>query len=160
MKVYSAEDFVSVLAYNLDRKYPEEVMLRAELYAVVQGLLTSLRWSALRKASHLVKQGEAIEPIHNIETTDRFASEWMQRQEVVDRIVHTSGFPEELSESVLAIIEEIVDSTIRKEGSISIDDIGVIHSPQSGHYSIDLVKPLCMGSSSRMMAVGYQKATK
>jgi hypothetical protein len=159
MRSYTTEDFVGALAVELDEKYPEGI-LEDELYAAVQGLLTSLRWGALRMAKGLVQQGRVVEPIVNIETTDHFASEWMERREVIDRIMHTSGFPEDMSESALTAMEKIVDAAIRLEGSVKIADIGSIKSTQSRRYSIDLVKPMCIAGSPRSMTADHKRASK
>jgi hypothetical protein len=150
------EDFVSGLAYRLGERYAEEPILAVELYSAVQGLFTSLRWTVLRRAKQIAKDGELTECVSNIETTDHFASEWMSRREIVDRIMLTSGFNEEMSDYTLSAMEDIVDSALRDMPSVRIAGIGDIHSPEYPRYYIDLVTALSVGGgSAQSMIVGH-----
>jgi hypothetical protein len=154
MRNYRIEDFISALAYRLDTRYPEDTILAAELYAAVQALFTSLRWTALRRAKQLMNGGLLGEGVFSIETTDHFASEWMSRQEIVDRIMCTSGFDEAMSAYTLDAMEEIVDLALTGEATVkgatvTIAGVGDIQSPAYPRYFINLVASLSVAGGSR-----------
>ncbi|MEK6320821.1 MAG: hypothetical protein AABN33_03965 [Acidobacteriota bacterium] len=154
MRKYKLEDFIAALAYRLDTKYPEETVLEAELYASVQALFTSLRWTALRLAKKLLDGGLLGEGVSKLETTDHFASEWMSREEIVYRIMDTTGFNEEMSAYSLSAIEEIVDSALSEEAivrgaTVTIVGIGDIQSLGYPRYRINLVATLSVVPRSK-----------
>lgn len=146
---YDLPDLVSRLAYRLDEKYAEESILAVELSAVVQALFTSLRWSVLRSAKQIARGEEFTERVLNIETTDHFATEWMDRGEIIDRIMLTSGLNEEMSADALSAIEEVVDSGLVGLTSVRIVGIGDIRSTEFPRYYIELDVKLSVGGSAK-----------
>src|SRR5215216_2576407 len=152
MKTLTAEDLISTLATQLEKDYPDEVFLSEEMYAVTHGLFNSLRWAALKKAKQLAQAGELNEPMNILDTTDHFCSEWLERHEVVDCIMHTSGLDEEISAFILRSIERTIDYYLAFD-SVAVDFLGRIEQPEQPRYHIELANTLSVQPNA-------QKATQ
>lgn len=127
----------------LEREFPGEEFLEVELYAVFQALFGSLRWAALRNCKEISGSQGVTEDFAVLETTDHFSSKWLERQEIVDRIVHTSGLSQELSDAALRALESIIDNRLREfREPVDLEDIGRIEAHDLHAYRIEFAERL------------------
>jgi|GEM_PF-3160449 hypothetical protein len=137
-KVISVQLYIDTLMSNLHERYPNEQFLLEEIDAIIQALMNSISWSALRTAQAEAQNGIIVRPVEMLETVDHFCTNVMSREEIVSRISDTSGLSDEISVQALEIIESITDSMLGDAGQIFIEHIGTIFRHESGAYSIAL----------------------
>jgi hypothetical protein len=122
-------DFVVV---NLKVEYPDQDFLPIEVAGVLKGFLISLRWSVLRSAQSK-KETDPYSAIDELITQDRFATEWVTRAELVDRISYTSGLDGAMSEITLRVIEGVVQRQIEETGTAELESVGTIQAEGAGY---------------------------
>jgi hypothetical protein len=140
------DSLLVTLGLELTDLFPTEEFLEVELSAVIQALFTSLRWAALRKAKETANGNALVDEIKDLTTEDHFASAWLDRRELLDRISHTSGLNEEQANHSLRIIESLVDTKFSEwDRSVQIEGICTISAPEFPRYSIELGQELAVG---------------
>ena len=127
---------VELLASELHHAFPNEEFLRIEIEGVLQGLINSIRWTAVKTAYAEFDSGNLFR-VESITTVDHFSTDIMPRADIVNRICDTSGLDEQTSSYALGVIEKSLDERIKKYGAVQVEYIGTI--TQSGaRYVIDL----------------------
>lgn len=144
MATYEIKYFLTQLNDELSKKFPDEQFLYEELDGIMQGLINSVRWSALRFAQTRVEDGYLFK-VESVETADHFCSEWMGREEIVDRIENTSGLPTDIASYALSLIEITIDNVVFHEKTpeaLEIENLGTIQPGRNKEYIIDLGREL------------------
>ena len=122
--------------------FPEEDFLQEELYGVIRGVITSLRWAALEEAQDYCEEGKLTKPVDTIRTTEHFTHRSIGRQEIIDRIANTSGLDEEMSSQALTTIENAIDGALEHDSIVEVELVGRIQSTPTHEYFIELDKNL------------------
>lgn len=143
MTEYSNKQLIFDLFNHLSEKYPDEQFLNEELNGILQGLINSLRWTALRYAKQQLSEGNAFEA-KILETNNIFASDLMENEEILFRLENTSGLSQEIANEALSYISFIVDRTVSEEKQIIIENIGSIESNGDKRYCITLGSDLAI----------------
>jgi|SRR5688572_15861584 len=127
---------VELLASELRQAFPNEEFLRIEIEGVLQGLINSIRWTAIRTAYAELNSGNLFR-VESITTADHFSTDIMPRGDIVNRICDTSGLDEQTSSYALGVIEKSLDERIKQYGAIQVEYIGTITQSGVG-YVIEL----------------------
>jgi hypothetical protein len=143
---YPKELVASSVGEALMSRFPGEQFLPEELNGVYEAIVNSLRWAAIREAKYNSENGGLFK-LELLETTDRFCTERMTREEIVARIKNTSGLDVEMSAAALSTVESIVDSIVYPKGDepaidLLLEFIGTIKGLEGYRYSIELTKQL------------------
>ena len=138
------KDILQTLNKGLISEYSEEQFLPEELEAVMQAIINSIRWSAIRYAEAQVLEGNPFE-VETLLTVDHFCTEWMERDEIVCRIEHTSGLTYDQSVYALRYVEFLVDTYINGIDP-EIEHLGLIRDAENGRYVIELAGDLKISS--------------
>jgi hypothetical protein len=112
---------------HLNASFPEAEFVFAELDSIMIGLYNSIRWSIVRRAD-----SEPGRPVLDLPTTDCFASPWMSRDEIVQRISDTSGLEDEMADIALRSIESAVRLSLSENDALAIPPLGVITKGRHG----------------------------
>jgi catabolite regulation protein CreA len=135
-------DLLQKVLNELKERYPKESFLEEELQSIVRGLITSLRWIALEQAEQHTENGKLTTSVSSIVTSDHFALGATDRQNIIERIVYTSGLDEAMAKVALNTIENEVDNCISLGGVVEVEFIGEIRSATPPEYVIDLDESL------------------
>jgi len=119
--------------------------------AVVLGLLSGLRSSALRAAWE-IRHSDPDRTIDVLQTEDGFGTRWVQRGELIHHIADVSGLDEVAAGKALSAIESLIRFHLRRqEGNpiIGVADLGTISEPipESGKFEITFSDELCLAPS-------------
>lgn len=145
-------DILQPLNNEISRNFSDEQFLPEEMDAVMQAIINSVRWSAIRCAEEKVLNGNPFE-VEALQTTDHFCTEWMDKDEIVCRIEHTSGLTYEQSAVALQYVEYLVDTFIAGIDS-EIEHIGLIRDADNGRYLIELAGELKISGGEGMAGEG------
>ena len=137
---------------HLSYRFPDEDFVFAELDGVLTGFYNSIRWSVLRRA----RQAPSQEAIIDLPTTKDFASKWMGRDEIIDRIADTSGLEDTMAETCLTSIEVAVALSLAENETVAIPPIGVVTKARRG-YLIQLDKALQLNRTSAKLQENASK---
>jgi len=148
----SADLYIEKLGAELKKLYPDEQFLYEELDGIMQGIIGSLSWSALRCAQDQAQGEHIVRPVETLETIDHFCTTWMPREEILYRIENISGLPEEVVDRALKIVEGFTDHLVDENDQIFIEHIGSIYSPQTGLYNIELAAEMLIKPGSAKSA--------
>jgi hypothetical protein len=133
----SRDALVQSLRAALASKFQDDY-LDIELDAVIQALVNSVGWAAIRYANSIGRS----EPVRTLVTTDGLAVERsMPRRVIVKKVGHTSGLDLEQSAAAIKCIESSIDTILEYEPSVAVEHIGVLRRSGSG-YLIELDKGL------------------
>lgn len=144
----STELYIEKLSAELSRLYPDEQFLYEELDGIVQGLVNSVSWSALKCAQEQAEDGLIARPVEAMNTIDHFCTAWMPREEIIYRIENTSGLSDDIAAQALKIIERLTDNLVEENNQIFIEHVGSINSTQPGIYSIELASEILIKPDS------------
>jgi hypothetical protein len=131
-------DLVRTLDTALSTAFEDETFLPAEIDAVLQAFVTSIRWAVIRVAG----SGTSLRFVDTLHTDYTFSSAWMTRGEILNRIEDTSGLPPEAAETALTALEEFVTSELKVHQAVEIEDIGTVRRKPDGGLVIHLVPDL------------------
>lgn len=118
---------------HLNAAFPEQEFVWAELDAVLTALYNSIRWSVLRRAETETDQRAVTE----LPTTNGFASKWMKRSEILQRICDTSGLDLHMSETCLVSIERAFQLASTESSEVAMPPVGLLRKHRRG-YLIEL----------------------
>jgi hypothetical protein len=141
---------MNLLHRSLVASCPGEKFLAQEAEAVLQGLVGSLGWAVLR-ATRATRTLPVTEPVLSLETTDHFASPWMDRDEILDQIQDTSGISAEAALKALAWLERFVDDQLTREDFVDIEHVGRVRRTGQGYW-IQLAEELQIHPARAMVA--------
>jgi len=118
---------------RLNKRFPGEGIIYEELDAVLTGLYNSIRWSVLRRAESEQELGNITE----LPPTEGFASKWMERSEIIERIGDTSGLDDKMAEACLDIVEQMVERSLAEAATVALPPMGRITKGRVG-FMIEL----------------------
>jgi hypothetical protein len=138
-------DLLPELFNSLVRRSRRTALLDIERETVCEALLNSIRWTVLRRAD---------DPNTNpndelLNTTDRFASPWMSRHEILNRIEHSSGLRRPLANLALFIIEARVDLAITASTSSDATSSGDASTPERDEIVVTSLGTIARGEATR-----------
>ncbi|MGH9871197.1 MAG: hypothetical protein ACRD9S_01885 [Pyrinomonadaceae bacterium] len=132
---------IDEIVSGLSRDYPDEPFLREEIEEVFQGLINSLRWAALRHARAGAESGGLFK-LNRLVTSDHFSTSLLTRDEIVNRVANTSGLDTEISSSILAVLDSLIDDQLARYGSLDMEYVGTITKDSDKGYAIELSSDL------------------
>jgi hypothetical protein len=121
---FSISDLLPVFFDRAINEITGKPLLPIEHDAVWVAILNSVRWSFLRsdEMPHIAERG--TDPA--IHTADRFSTGKLSRDEIVERILHSSGLDRALSQFALSLVELRLDFLLatNAEHIVSIESLG------------------------------------
>lgn len=130
------EALIAGLGAKLEEKFVGEQFLREELEAVLQGLVNSIRFSAIR----FLERTNSIHVDYLVISRD-FSNESMKLSEIVDRIQNTSGLSKEMASYALTVIGETIEIEVKRERELDVEHIGRIKLLDQ-RYNLELSEEL------------------
>lgn len=147
---YSKEEFFTYLNEQLEDEFYDAQFFYVELRGILQGIVNSLRWSALRCALENNESNEAATSKDILMIRRNFANQWMKETEIIDRIKNTSGVNSSVARYALKAIYRLVLENINLGNRVRLPAIGVIeHDPNTDPKELTLFLDKALKSQPR-----------
>lgn len=148
MAILSIRECKNRLYTELSLKFKNEQFNEPEIEEVMQALINCIRWTGLRRAI-LQVENEDFSIVDEIQTDSNFCSDFMELEEIIERIENTSGLSKEMSEFSLEVITTTVSrfNSVSKIEPVSIENFGTIRVEENNQYLISLAEELRVAPS-------------
>lgn len=148
---FSINQLSSEIQGALLADFPEDQFLPEETRSVVLGLISCIRWTAVRQFSFLRQNQEQV-TLETIHTTNIFTSEWMSKDEVLARIEATTGFDSATATVAFEFLISRISLAIRSNDSIHLEGAGNISRQEDGAFLIELDEMMRLRSGNSLFA--------
>lgn len=133
------EETMTSLRETIQFAFPGEQFLDVEIESVVQAVVTSIGWAVQRSVE---QDGDThLLAVTAFSTSQGLGSEWMPRNEIVERICLMAGITRPQAEQALAGMEQSLSAALDRSGSARVAHLGTVGRSGDG-YAIQLDEAL------------------
>jgi hypothetical protein len=133
------EETMTSLRQTIQFAFPGAQFLDVEIESIVQAVVTSIGWAVQRSVEQ--EDDTRLRSVVAFSTSDGFGSEWMPRNEIVERICLMAGITRPQAEQALAGMEQSLSAALDRSGRARVAHLGMVRRSGDG-YAIQLDEEL------------------